>query len=277
MLPYVDQGGGTSQQVKASICKVETNDSMSPNRFRSEDTKVLFENKPKKIIPGLNSKTGPCSISEEYANDIHCDTIFRSEALSAEPFSDYGCHGRAKLVFEQAQDIFRYKSVSFVKERDKASTLARVYGVSVKTIRDIWVGRTWYRATCRLDPTKPITPERLQKKVGRPKGTKDRTPRARKHAQGSKKSKHKRHEDGDSNCVQKVSKATEITCEPSVHNNTIGQASGTQLVSSWLNAPSEIPAPELEDPFNIWEEVSGASHEAGPEGSCPDSDTCEFM
>jgi hypothetical protein len=89
-------------------------------------------------------------------------------------------HGRAILTHEQAQAIFRCKPLPSAKDRDRAGILARAYGVSVKTVRDIWVGRTWYRATFHLDPTKPFIPERLQKRAGRPRGAKDRKPRSKK-------------------------------------------------------------------------------------------------
>ena len=36
-----------------------------------------------------------------------------------------------------------------------------MYGISVKTVHDIWVGSTWYRVTCDLDPDTPICIERL--------------------------------------------------------------------------------------------------------------------
>ena len=52
--------------------------------------------------------------------------------------------------------------------------------MSVKTIRDIWVGRTWYRETYHLDPSKAPVIDRLMKKAGRPKGVRDSKPRAKK-------------------------------------------------------------------------------------------------
>ena len=55
-----------------------------------------------------------------------------------------------------------------------------MYGVSIKTVRDIRVGRTWYRATCHLDASEPPAIERLAKKLGRPKGTKDSGQRIKK-------------------------------------------------------------------------------------------------
>ena len=93
---------------------------------------------------------------------------------------DYKRHGRAILTDEQARDIFRHKPSPNSKERDRAGILARTYGVSVKTVRDIWVGRTWYRATVHLDPSKPVSAERLQRRPGRPRGAKDSRPRTRK-------------------------------------------------------------------------------------------------
>uniref|UniRef100_A0A7S0LV42 Uncharacterized protein n=1 Tax=Cryptomonas curvata TaxID=233186 RepID=A0A7S0LV42_9CRYP len=88
-------------------------------------------------------------------------------------------HGRAILTERDAQDIFMYKPASSAKERYNAGVLARFYGVSIKTVRDIWVGRTWYRSTFHLDPSKPILSARLDKKPGRPRGAKDSKPRTR--------------------------------------------------------------------------------------------------
>ena len=88
-------------------------------------------------------------------------------------------HGRAILTEKEAQDIFKYKPATSSKEKYSAAVLARFYGVSVKTVRDIWVGRTWYRSTFHLDPSKPILADRLEKKPGRPRGAKDSKPRIR--------------------------------------------------------------------------------------------------
>ena len=69
-------------------------------------------------------------------------------------------NGRAILTDEQAQEIFRRKPSPHSKGRERAAALARMYGVSIKTVRDIWVGRTWYRATYHLDASKPPAIER---------------------------------------------------------------------------------------------------------------------
>mmetsp|Transcript_28122 Transcript_28122/g.74240 ORF Transcript_28122/g.74240 Transcript_28122/m.74240 type:complete len:321 (+) Transcript_28122:116-1078(+) len=89
--------------------------------------------------------------------------------------------GRAILTDDQARIIFKYKPSPFAKDRGRAGALARAFGVSVKTIRDIWIGRTWYRATFDLDPGKQDeVPNRLHKKPGRPRGAKDSKPRTKK-------------------------------------------------------------------------------------------------
>ena len=93
-------------------------------------------------------------------------------------------NGRAILTDEQAQEIFRKKPSPHSKGRERAAALARMYGVSIKTVRDIWIGRTWYRATYHLDANKPPAIERLAKKLGRPKGIKDSKPRIKKIAVG---------------------------------------------------------------------------------------------
>ena len=94
--------------------------------------------------------------------------------------ADRQCHARAILTDDQAREIFRCKPTSNTNGRYKAALLARAYRVSAKTVRDIWVGRTWYWATYSLDSTKPIMTEKLQKKLGRPRGSKDSKPRNRK-------------------------------------------------------------------------------------------------
>ena len=88
--------------------------------------------------------------------------------------------GRVILSYDDAQTIYQSKPPPDVKDRSRAALLAQQFGVSVKTVRDIWLGRTWYRATFYLDQNQPFTPERLIKKPGRPPGAKDRKPRAKK-------------------------------------------------------------------------------------------------
>ena len=87
---------------------------------------------------------------------------------------------RAVLSCHQARAIFLSKPPLSASRRRYASKLSKVYGVSPKTIIDIWVGRTWYRETCVLDQTKPVCSERLERKVGRPRGAKDMKPRSKK-------------------------------------------------------------------------------------------------
>ncbi len=65
---------------------------------------------------------------------------------------------RAVLTREIALNIFRYKieNVQAVESAVSwhASMLAGMYGVSEKTIRDIWTARTWSKETDILEPTR---------------------------------------------------------------------------------------------------------------------------
>ena len=84
---------------------------------------------------------------------------------------------RTILSEHDARHIFQNKPPQGARDRSRADKLASLYGVSVKTIRDVWIGRTWYRSTCHLDPSKPVNLHRLQRKPGRPLGAKDSKPR----------------------------------------------------------------------------------------------------
>ena len=141
--------------------------------------------------------------------------------------SAYKRHGRAILTDEQARAIFQVKPSPFARDRDRAGALARAYGVSVKTVRDIWVGRTWYRATFDLDPTAPISPERLHKKPGRPKGAKDSKPRVKKPVKDEEGA-------GDEH-----SPLASVTLHVSTH---VGVAGDATAPSSWKLEPIDVSA-----------------------------------
>jgi hypothetical protein len=82
---------------------------------------------------------------------------------------------RSFLTKEQAIEIHSYK-FGIKSGRGACATIAKQYGVTPKTVRDIWSGRTWFRATCPTGET-VLNPDRYQKRPGRPKGSKDRKPR----------------------------------------------------------------------------------------------------
>ena len=84
---------------------------------------------------------------------------------------------RTVLSEQDARHIFQNKPPKGRRDRKHADMLSSLYGVCVKTIHDIWNGRTWYRSTCHLDPSKPVNLHRLQRKPGRPLGAKDSKPR----------------------------------------------------------------------------------------------------
>jgi hypothetical protein len=94
---------------------------------------------------------------------------------------------RKVLTTDQVVSIFKHKLIGQVwsrKRKSNAAKLGQVFGVSPKTIRDIWMGRTWYRETFHLDPSRTDAHERLGRHVGRPKGAKDSRPRHRSKAMG---------------------------------------------------------------------------------------------
>ena len=97
-------------------------------------------------------------------------------------------HQPIRTILSKAQvlEIFRLKARSSPKGTRLCSaitsaTVAKWYGVCSKTVRDIWMGRTWYRATHPLEPGRVDSKERLSKQPGRPRGAKDSRPRTRRN------------------------------------------------------------------------------------------------
>ena len=80
---------------------------------------------------------------------------------------------RARLTKAQVIIIFQSKN-----RAPSAAQLAKCYGVTDKAIRDIWTGRTWCKETRHLDTARPVK----VKKVGRPKGCRDKMPRKKRAA-----------------------------------------------------------------------------------------------
>ncbi len=68
---------------------------------------------------------------------------------------------RAKLSVEQVIEIF---SIKDTLPASSAADIARRFGVSDKTVRDIWSGRTWCGETWHLDTTRVVEP----RNIGRP-------------------------------------------------------------------------------------------------------------
>jgi hypothetical protein len=121
-----------------------------------------------------NEADGSCKVEKFTSKSILNERLFSEKSNPAKN------NGRAILTQREAQDIFKSRPSYSSKEPSKAGILAHFYGVSVKSVRDIWIGRTWYRSTYHLDSSKPVAKERLEKKPGRPRGAKDSKPRTRK-------------------------------------------------------------------------------------------------
>ncbi len=77
---------------------------------------------------------------------------------------------RAKLSSAQVIQIFQIRQTLPI---EPAAKVANIFGVSEKTVRDIWKGRTWINETWHLDTSRVV----VQKNIGRPKGARDSKPR----------------------------------------------------------------------------------------------------
>ena len=75
---------------------------------------------------------------------------------------------RARLAVLDAVKIFKLRGSEI-----QATSVANMYGVSEKAIRDIWTARTWARETWHLEPSRDM----VLKQAGRPKGRTDSKPR----------------------------------------------------------------------------------------------------
>ena len=66
---------------------------------------------------------------------------------------------RARLSSQMVMDIFAMKFSAHpdTGKRLTATSLSKVYGVSEKAIRDIWIGRTWHKETAALERGIPRT------------------------------------------------------------------------------------------------------------------------
>jgi hypothetical protein len=84
----------------------------------------------------------------------------------------YVKRNRSYLVEKEAVEIFQIKMQN-MGAKVTSTSVARAYGVSEKTVRDIWASRTWKKETWHLDTSIPL----ILKKQGRPLGSKDRTQR----------------------------------------------------------------------------------------------------
>ena len=118
---------------------------------------------------------------------------FRSndcDFMSLDETSPNARRSRSILSQNQVIEIFGWKfTADYASGKVRAAVVAKQYGVTAKAVRDIWVGRTWYRETHHLDPSRPDTAKRLMRKIGRPKGARDLKPRTKKIIDGTSKSR----------------------------------------------------------------------------------------
>jgi hypothetical protein len=136
----------------------------------------------------VRQKSGMTTWTEAYQRAVQFDTqiflvnsksrshLFRHKKLE---YDSTKMKGGQTLTPEQAITIFQQKPIlAYGRPRrtESSAVIAKMYGVSTKSVRDIWRGRTWNRETAHLDPSRPPRPPTRQ---GRPPGRKDSAPRRR--------------------------------------------------------------------------------------------------
>ena len=109
---------------------------------------------------------------------VHSHSLSSNNTQQCFVTSIKACKTRTVLTEEQVIQIFRVKLANThagtrVKDKVSAASLAKVYMVGEKTIRDIWTGRTWFRELIHLDPARAMMLERLRM-PGRPRGSQDK-------------------------------------------------------------------------------------------------------
>jgi hypothetical protein len=102
---------------------------------------------------------------------LHLNAIgFHGEQTFMTGHSKAAPKPRAVLTKFQAIAIFQLK---LNQSSSSATKVATSYGVSAKTVRDIWTARTWATETWHLDPSRAVK----IKQLGRPLGSRDSKPR----------------------------------------------------------------------------------------------------
>ena len=111
---------------------------------------------------------------------LHSMQAARTNASSfqSELFPEATAKPRARLTVNDVLNIFRCKQSSM-----QATTVANMYGMSEKAIRDIWTARTWARETWHLEPSRTL----VLKQAGRPRGSTDSRPRQKKQLMHKKR------------------------------------------------------------------------------------------
>jgi hypothetical protein len=100
------------------------------------------------------------------------DFITASVSSGIQTYVSAAKKSRSSLKEHQAIEIFELK-LKNNGHKLSGTTVARSYGVTEKTVRDIWTRRTWRQETWHLDTSQSL----VLKKRGRPLGSRDKQPR----------------------------------------------------------------------------------------------------
>jgi hypothetical protein len=162
---------------------------------------------------------------------------------------------RVSLKEYQVVEIFKLM-ISKNGLKLSATKVAHAYGISEKTVRDIWTGRTWKQTTWHLDNSRPL----VLKKRGRPQGSKDRQPRK---------------QSAVLNRIMVASVESEIALERKNHGRTHGSLQITTMDSSRLISVLSRSNSTIDDVLFDWDFMVFAeclSRNPFDEDWAPDSD-----
>ena len=181
-------------------------------------------------------------------------SIQRMQPLNPEAVR-HRCKPRALLTEDQVLEIFKLKWTS-----KSASHLGALHEVSEKTVRDIWMGRTWSLETHHLDTSRRI----VIKNPGRPKGSKDSKPRKQK-GQSVKIHLRQSHQSFGSNNPHSLPRST-TPCQLSIDETYVHDKPSDCDYKLWtgpqgpaIHIQDSMHSRSVDDELNEWAERSWCS------------------
>ncbi len=156
---------------------------------------------------------------------------------------------RAILNERQVLQIFQIKLTAKTSMHPCPSAVhtAIYFGISEKTVRDIWTGRTWARETCHMDPSRPASTKKM---TGRPKGCKGCRPRTTMQQQNESALLRPTSESMATNNIpndNRTANETRQLCQEGCVRQQRVSGSVDDQLHEWAEGLSMLP--ELVDPF----------------------------
>mmetsp|Transcript_4241 Transcript_4241/g.12105 ORF Transcript_4241/g.12105 Transcript_4241/m.12105 type:complete len:180 (+) Transcript_4241:138-677(+) len=155
------------------------------------------------------------------------------------------CKTKAVLTQTDVLAIFMIKVDALPARRPTPGQVASRFGVTEKTIRDIWAGRTWRQETKHLDASRVNVCEEVRR-PGRPKG--NRVPRSGQDPRTHPENVPFDHSDLQSNCGNWCFHCATVCDQPLL----CSQTSLSVLMSEPGPQYSSDPADPFHDDWPFW-------------------------